>query len=195
MASVKSLIRVSLGRGIKGIGGKEGHRILNTYGARGSSIISRDGFVIFDIKGATRTIDPYCLVFLREPVNISEFGAGYLMRDEIGMKSKTDVLDFVISFIVEHEKRMDIMTERLERITERLGKKRYVVRNSESPVKIDNPEPGTFTITIHNPEDFEPIKSVRIDWKDTEKIFHPDDLEFDSILHDIEYTLKDDGRD
>jgi hypothetical protein len=110
------------------------------------------------------------------------------MRDEIKARSKTDVLDFVISFIVEHEKRMDI-------ITERLGKKRYSVRNTGSPVKIENPEPGTFTITIHNPEDFEPIKSVRIDWKDTEKIFHPDDLELDSILHDIEYTLKDDGRD
>ncbi len=110
------------------------------------------------------------------------------MRDEIRAKSKTDILDFVISFIVEHEKRMDIMTERL-------GKKRYEVRKEESPVKIDNPEPGTFTITIHNPEDFDPIKSVRIEWKDTAKIFHPDDLEFDSILNNIEYTMRDDGRD
>ena len=117
------------------------------------------------------------------------------MRDEIRAKSKTDILDFVISFIVEHEKRMDIMTERLERITERLGKKRYEVRNNESPVKIDNPEPGMFTITIHNPEDFDPIKSVRIEWKDTTKVFHPDDLEFDSILNNIEYTIRDDGRD
>jgi hypothetical protein len=94
------------------------------------------------------------------------------MRDEIGVKSKTDVLDFVISFIVEHEKRMDHMTERLERITENLGRRKYAVRKTESP-----------------------IKSIRIDWKDTRKIFHPDDLEFDSILKDIEYTLKDDGRD
>ncbi len=117
------------------------------------------------------------------------------MRDEIGARSKTDVLDFVISFIVEHEKRMDHMTERLERITEKLGKKRYAVKKVESPVKVDNPEPGTFTISIHNPEDFDPIKSITIDWKDTGKIFHPDDLEFDSILKDIEYTLRDDGRD
>ena len=117
------------------------------------------------------------------------------MRDEMGVKTRTDVLDFVISFIVEHEKRMDQMTERLERITENLGKRRYAVRKAESPVEIDRPEPGTFTITIHNPEDFDPIKSVRIDWKDTRRIFHPDDLGFDSILHDIEYTLRDDGRD
>ncbi len=123
------------------------------------------------------------------------------MRDEIGMKSKTDVLDFVISFIVEHEKRMDHMTERLERITEKLGKKRYAVKKVQSPmkldspVKVDNPKPGIFTISIHNPEDFEPIKSIRIDWKGTGKIFHPDDLEFDSILKDIEYTLREDGRD
>ena len=117
------------------------------------------------------------------------------MRDEIGTKSKTDVLDFVISFIVEHEKRMDHMTERLERVTEKLVKKRYSVRKTESPVKIDNSEPGTFTISIKNPEDFDPIKSIRIDWKDTGKNFHPDKREFDSILKDIEFTLRDDDRD
>ncbi len=123
------------------------------------------------------------------------------MRDEMGVKTRTDVLDFVISFIVEHEKRMDHMTERLERITEKLGKKRYAVKKvesptkRESPVKVDNPEPGTFTISIHNPEDFDPIKSIRIEWKDTGKVFHPDDLEFDSILKDIEYTLRDEDRD
>ena len=130
-----------------------------------------------------------------EHVKISEFGDGYYMRDEMGVKSKTDVLDFVISFIVEHEKRMDQMTDRLERITEKLGKRRYAVRKTESPVKVDNPEPGTFTISIHNPEGFDPIKSVTINWKDSGKAFHPDDLEFDSILKDIEYTLRDDGRD
>jgi uncharacterized coiled-coil protein SlyX len=116
------------------------------------------------------------------------------MRDEIDVKSKTDVLDFIISFIVEHEKRMDHMTERLEKITEKFGKRRYSVRKAESPVKINNSEPGTFTISIHNPEDFEPIKSIRIDWNDTGKSFHPDDLEFDSILKDIEFTFRDDAR-
>jgi hypothetical protein len=75
MASATSLIRVSLGRGIKGIGGNEEHCILNIYGSREMFIISRDGFVIFDIKGATRIFDPYCLVFLSEVVKNSEFGA------------------------------------------------------------------------------------------------------------------------
>ncbi len=117
------------------------------------------------------------------------------MRDEIGVKSKTDVLDFVISFIMEHEKRMDHITERLERITEKLGKRRYAVSKSKSPVKIENPAPGIFTISIHNPEEFEAIKSIRIDWKDKGKTFLPDEVEFDSILNDIEYTLWDDGRD
>jgi hypothetical protein len=64
-----------LRRGFKGIGGKMGHRVLNTYGIGGDPIISRGEFVIFDIKGATRTINPYCLVFLGEPVKISEFRA------------------------------------------------------------------------------------------------------------------------
>lgn len=117
------------------------------------------------------------------------------MRDEIGIKSKTDVLDFVISFIVEHEKRMDQMTERLERITEKLGKGRHSVKKINSPVKIENPTPGTFIISINNPEGFEPIKSIKIEWDDTQKMFHHDYREFDSILKDIEYTLRDDGRD
>jgi hypothetical protein len=76
------------------------------------------------------------------------------MRDEIGVKSKTDVLDFVISFMVEHEKRMDHFTERLEKITEKLGKRNYPIRKAAVPVKVDNPEPGTFTISIKNPEEF-----------------------------------------
>ncbi len=117
------------------------------------------------------------------------------MRDEIGVKSKTDVLDFVISFIMEHEKRMDQITKRLEMITEKMGKRKYAVSKSESPVKIENPAPGIFTISIHNPEEFEAIKSIRIDWKDKGKTFLPDEVEFDSILNDIEYTLWDDGRD
>jgi uncharacterized coiled-coil protein SlyX len=116
------------------------------------------------------------------------------MRDEIGVKSKTDILDFVISFIVEHEKRMDHMTERLEKVTEKFGKRRYSVKKTESPVKIDNSERGTFTISIHNPEDFEPIKSIRIDWNDTGRSFLPDDLNLDSILKDIEFSLRSDSR-
>ena len=96
------------------------------------------------------------------------------MRDEIGVKTKTDVLDFVISFIVEHEKRMDHMTERLEKITEKFGKRRYSVRKAESPVKIDNSEPGTFTISIRNPDNFEPIKSIKIDWEKPERDLDPE---------------------
>ena len=115
------------------------------------------------------------------------------MRDEIGVKMRTDVLDFVISFIA-REAHGSYDGEAGEDHREP-RKRRYAVRKAESPVKIGNPEPGTFTITIHNPEDFDPIRSIRIDWKDTRKIFHPDDLEFDSILKDIEYTLRDDGRD
>ncbi len=117
------------------------------------------------------------------------------MRDEIGVKSKTDVLDFVISFIVEHEKRMDKLTERLEKITETIGKKRHTIINQKSPVTIENPNPGTFIISIRNPEGFEPIKSIKIEWDDNKNIIQSDYREFDSILKDIEYTLRDDGRD
>ena len=117
------------------------------------------------------------------------------MRDEIGVKSKTDILDFVISFIVEHEKRMDKITDRLEKITKTIGKKRHTVIKQKPPVKIENPNPGTFIISIRNPEGFEPIKSIKIEWDDNKKIFQSDYREFDSILKDIEYTLRDDGRD
>lgn len=114
------------------------------------------------------------------------------MSDESGLKAKTDVLDFVISFIVEHEKRMDQMVERLERAAERLdwGRGRTIVTQDES--KADIPRNGVFTLTISNPEDYEKLRSIRIDWESGEREYTPEISEIDAILDKIDFSFRDD---
>jgi hypothetical protein len=41
------------------------------------------------------------------------------MTDEPTLRTKTDVLDLVISFMMEHEKQMDQMLERIERVADK----------------------------------------------------------------------------
>ncbi|UCH57890.1 MAG: hypothetical protein JSV18_03020 [Candidatus Bathyarchaeota archaeon] len=113
------------------------------------------------------------------------------MNDEVDLKTKTDVLDLVISFLMEHEKKMDLIVQRLERISERLSRSRYSTTKSTSPLYPPNSKPGTFTLTINNPDNFERIKSIKIDWKTTKKKLFPEDAEMDAILEEIEYVLRD----
>jgi hypothetical protein len=40
----------------------------------------------------------------------------------MSLKSKIDTLDFIINVLIDHEKRLDIMIERLERHTEMIEK-------------------------------------------------------------------------
>jgi len=114
------------------------------------------------------------------------------MNDELNVRTKTDVLDLVISFIMEHEKQMDTMTERLERIAEKLSRNDYRLGKDTPTAGAQAPQHGTFTITINNPEEFERIKSIKIDWETDEDMPPSQSPEMDSILSDIEYTLKDD---
>ncbi|MDH5792694.1 MAG: hypothetical protein OEZ44_10975, partial [Candidatus Bathyarchaeota archaeon] len=44
------------------------------------------------------------------------------MSDEPTLRTKTDVLDLVIGFIVEHEKRMDEMVARMESMVEKMSR-------------------------------------------------------------------------
>lgn len=114
------------------------------------------------------------------------------MTDESGLKAKTDVLDFVISFIVEHEKRMDQMVERMERAAERLARDGgpKIVTQKESEAEI--PRNGVFTLTISNPEDYEKLKSIRIDWESGERMYTPEISEIDAILDKIDFSFRDD---
>ncbi|MGD2201518.1 MAG: hypothetical protein PVJ38_07805 [Candidatus Bathyarchaeota archaeon] len=112
------------------------------------------------------------------------------MKDDLDMKTKTDVLDFVISFIVDHEKRMDQHAEKLERIVDDISRKRYRVTKSRAAK--DRPaQPGVFSITVHNPEEFEKIRSIKVEWEESERRFYPERPDIDSVLRDIDYTLRD----
>ena len=113
------------------------------------------------------------------------------MTDESGLGTKTDVLDFVISFIVEHEKRMDQMVERLERAAEKLSKTRGQT-TATFPPDTGRYQPNLFTMTINNPEDYDRIKSVKIDWESGRREFTPEISEIDSILDKIDFRFRDD---
>lgn len=86
------------------------------------------------------------------------------MSDEPPFKTKTDVLDLLISFLREHEKQMDHMLQRLEKIAEKMSKReRHVEQLSASPPP-EKSQPSPFTLTINNPENFEDLQSLNVEW-------------------------------
>lgn len=85
------------------------------------------------------------------------------MTDEPSIKTKTDILDLMISFLVEHEKQMDEMLQRLEGIVEKLSVKgRRIEGGPASPPSGERP--GSFTVSVTNPGNFEHIRSLSIEW-------------------------------
>ena len=111
------------------------------------------------------------------------------MSDELGQKTKTDVLDLIISFIMEHEKRMDDIVERMEKLSEKAyrSNKRITTKTSRSPYS----EADVFTLTIKNPDDYDKIKAVKIEWETGEAVYTPELSEIDSILDKIDFTFRD----
>lgn len=113
------------------------------------------------------------------------------MSDEPTLKTRADVLDLVIGFITEHEKQMDRMIERLERVIERLSRNS---RSMESSLTHQGPDmygPTVFKLTVNNPERYEKIRSIKIEWETEEREYTPELSEIDAILDKIEYTFKD----
>ena len=88
----------------------------------------------------------------------------YNMEDEIPVKTKTDVLDLIISFLMDHEKRMDQITRRLETL---IDKKSKIGNNLEQDQAhhLTRPQANAFTITITNPVNFKEMKSLTIEWE------------------------------
>jgi len=86
------------------------------------------------------------------------------LSDEPPFKTKTDVLDLLISFLREHEKQMDHMLQRLEKIAETLPKRERHVEQLSVPPPSEKTQPRPFTLTITNPEHFEDVKSLNIEW-------------------------------
>ena len=113
------------------------------------------------------------------------------MADESSLQTKTDVLDLVISFVMEHEKRMDEIVERLEHLSARIDRMSYRGRQPDSFDSILR-KPDVFTLTINNPEGYDNIKGVKIEWEDGEKEYTPEISEIDAILDKIDFTFRDD---
>jgi hypothetical protein len=114
------------------------------------------------------------------------------MTDEPNLRTKTDVLDLVISFMMDHEKQMDQMLERIEKVTDKLSNNGARINPLSAPVETMEYRSGKFTIAIDNPENYGPMKSIKIDW---EKPQHgadqksPEILEF---LEEIEQIYRED---
>jgi predicted transcriptional regulator len=111
------------------------------------------------------------------------------MSDEPSQKTKTDVLDLIISFIREHEKRMDEIVERMERLSEREYRSRN--RIATETVKTPHGKADVFTLTIRNPDDYDKIKAVKIEWEAGEAVYTPELSEIDDILDKIDFTFRD----
>lgn len=112
------------------------------------------------------------------------------MSDEPTLKTKTDVLDLVIGFMVEHEKRMDQMVGRLGRIAERLSRNSNRIYGAHEPKEPPTRQSALFTLTINNPGDYEKLKSIKIEWETGQREFNPELSEIDAILDQIEHTFK-----
>jgi hypothetical protein len=112
------------------------------------------------------------------------------MTDEPTLRTKTDVLDLVISFMVEHEKQMDQMLERIERVADKLSSKRTRVNPLSAAVETTGYRPDKLTITIDNAENY---GSIKIDWEKPERDLDPESQKVLSFLEEIEEIYKEDS--
>ena len=111
------------------------------------------------------------------------------MTDKHTLKTKTDVIDLVIGFLVDYEKRMDEITERLDRIAEKMG--RVEKRPRGTTMTRDIKDSNVFTISINNPEKYDKIRSIKIEWENEEREYTPEISEIDALLDKIDFTFKD----
>jgi len=114
------------------------------------------------------------------------------MTDGTSLKTKTDVIDLMIGFLVNYEKQMDEVTDRLDKIADKMA--RVERRANSARMSRSMKEPNVFTISINNPEDYDKIKSIKIEWENEETEFTPEISEIDALLDKIDFTFKEKGR-
>ena len=112
------------------------------------------------------------------------------MSDEPTLKTRADILDLVIGFIVEHEKRMSEMVEKLERIADKLAKSSQRTDGAKNVWEIRREDSNLFTLSINNPEGYENIKSVKVEWETGQKEFTTELSEIEAILDEMERKFK-----
>jgi hypothetical protein len=113
------------------------------------------------------------------------------MSDEPPMKTKTDVLDLIIGFLMEHEKQLDGIVERLETLTEEKPRNRLQIDEprKEDPVTIAQPD--SLTLTINNPDGARTIKSIKIEWEETKTDTGQTSAKVRAMLDEIDNVLRE----
>ena len=111
------------------------------------------------------------------------------MPDGSSLRTRADVMDLVIGFLVEHEKRLDMLVERLERITKEASLD-YMKPKTTSALN-KNIKTRTFNLTITNPTSRDRIKSVKIEFE-TSGEFNGDMSDIDNLLDKIEFDARRD---
>lgn len=112
------------------------------------------------------------------------------MPDGSSLRTKADVMDLVIGFLVEHEKRLDRLVERLERITKEASLD-YMKPEAVSALNKNTTNTSAFNLTITNPTSRDRIKSVKIEFE-TSGNLDGDMSDIDNLLDKIEFDARRD---
>ena len=113
------------------------------------------------------------------------------MTDKPNLRTKTDVLDMVISFMMDHEKQMDQMLERIEKIADKLSNNGTRINTPLTHVEPSEYQSGKLTITIDSPENYGPMKSIKIDWGEPQQGVDPESPEVLKFLEEIEQIYRE----
>ena len=112
------------------------------------------------------------------------------MSDEPPMKTKTDVLDLIIGFLMEHEKQLDSIVERLETLTEKPGN-RLQIDESQKADATTIAQPDSLTLTINNPDGARKIKSVKIELEEAKADTDQTSAKVRAMLDEIDNVLRE----
>lgn len=112
------------------------------------------------------------------------------MSDEPPMKTKTDVLDLIIGFLMEHEKQLDSIVERLETLTEKPGN-RLQMDELQKADATTIAQPDSLTVTINNPDGARKIKSVKIELEEAKADTDQTSAKVRAMLDEIDNVLRE----
>ena len=112
------------------------------------------------------------------------------MSDEPPMKTKTDVLDLIIGFLMEHEKQLDSIVERLETLTEK-PRNRLQIDEPQKSDAVTITQPDSLTLTINNPDGARKIKSVKIELEEAKADTDQTSAKVRAMLDEIDNVLRE----
>jgi hypothetical protein len=110
------------------------------------------------------------------------------LTGEPSFNTKADVLDLIISFLMDHEKQMEQMLERLERVVETLTREHDIEQAPRQNYPIET-QPHTFVLTITNPATLEDMKSLTIEWGGKPRSLTDTGSDTDMTVRKIEHSV------